>query len=197
MSITKTGIWTSNNFYESGYAQWSDPTISSEYAPVKDTSNSCQNNQTIRFTDIPTTQATDVKIRIELDVFWSGGFDTSSTAGTFDMYFQGAQYIISSSSIAWQGTNYITSILNNTQSLKTLVISAASGSYHYNCTTTIPASWFATYNGSNLGIRTNYANNGTAKVEIKNVKIYPDKYYCAETAHVANNYIAGYQFYEI
>jgi hypothetical protein len=197
MSITKTGIWTSEDFQESGQAKWSNPTLHYEYAPVKDTTNSCMGGQLIRFTDIPTTQSTDVRIRIELDITWAGGFAATSTAGTFSMNFQGANYKNATNTTAWEGTNYICNILNSIKTLTSLVTGAANGTYHYSCTTTIPANWFTTYNGGYLGIRTNYANNGTATVKISNIKIYPEEYYSNGTAHVHKNYVAANSFIEI
>ena len=198
MSITKTSIWTSNNFYESGIGYYSDSTKEYQYAPTKDVTNSCITGQLIRFEDIPTTQSTNVTLRVELDLSWGGGFDTSSTAGTFAMHFQGANYQISTGTTLWQGTNYINAALNAQQNLTNLVTSKTSGIYHYNCQVIIPASYFATYNGGYIGIRTNYANNGTAWVKISNIKVYPDKYYCDNSAHISkNNETIGYQFYEI
>ena len=102
------------------------------------------------------------------------GFDSSSTAGTFRMLFQGANYTSPTSS-AWQGANAVCSALNNYRNLTTTVLSATSGTYLYETSFTLTADFLSTYYGSNIGTRSDYSN-GTGSITIKDIRIIPEKY---------------------
>ena len=194
-SIYKTGIILSNEFDESDAMDIITSKGTMTYVPAKDTTNSCLNVAQIVF-DYDGVTASTV-FRIICKVSWSG-FDTSSTAGSFNMWWQGSNRKISGHTWAWEGTNYICSALTSQYNIKNLVLSASSGSYIYDTTFTLPDSWRSTYDGSNIGFRADYSN-GVGRITVNDIRIILDKYSSSSNvkSHIGNDYIAGKEFIEI
>lgn len=166
VSLNKTGILTAKDFTEPADL-CEQITSSATYTPTTET-NSCINP----FTVYQDTLIAGDTVTIELDILWEG-FDTSNTAGTFNMYFQGALY--SDSTATWTSNPY-TNALNSAQNLKTLVLSKTSGIYHYVATTGALSASNLSYDRVNIGIRSNYSN-GTGKITIQNCHAYNTKDY--------------------
>lgn len=129
---------------------------SESYTPTTD-NNSCMEKSITGFEK-------NKSYVIELLVFWRG-FKTS-VASNFDIFFQGSNY--NGTEWVWTG-NTMTSSLNTSQNLKTLVLSADVGSKFLRTT------FSTTYQGLQLGCRSNYSN-GASKIEFSNIKIYPAEY---------------------
>ena len=135
------------------------------------------------------------KFRIYLTVQYNG-FDTSSTSGTFNIRFQGANFTSPTTS-AWSGSNAVTNALNSQYSLKTLVLSGVSGTYTYECTFTLTEDFYNNYYGSNIGLRSDYSN-GTAWIKVSDIKIIPEKYLLESNVKtkVGQNYISTKEIIE-
>lgn len=195
MSINRTSVVTSPSFVEAGSHLFSVPTSVYSYKPAAGGTNSCISGPGIDLSEYIDT-SNDVQLRIRLLLTYSGTFGASG--GTFAMRFQGSNYETASSSYKWAGTNYICAALNNQQSLATLVTSSASGSYQYDTTCTIPASWFQTYSRSYLGIRTDYSN-GNGTVSFSDIRIEPEKYASSSNgkAHIGSDFISANAIIEV
>lgn len=166
ISLNKTGILSAKDFSEP--ANLCDQiTSSASYSPTTEL-NSCINPFTV-YQDTLTAGDT---VTIELDILWEG-FDNSNTAGTFNIYFQGALY--ADITATWT-TNPYANALNSAQNLKTLVLSKTSGIYHYVATTGALSASNLSYDRVNIGIRSNYSN-GTGKITIQNCHAYNTKDY--------------------
>ena len=191
-NITKQGIWHNPIFLEKGYqfntsSGWT-------YTPAVDTVNSTISSLYIDLSSIQPLEQT-IKLKIELDLTW-GDFTGSGTAGTFRFVFQGANRLIGATSNEWQGQNYITSALNSAQAPLTLCNNnITGGTYHYSTNVTIPAAWFATYEGSILGFKVDY-RRGTGNVSISNLNITLDTTEDIAVVSLNDNYIIGGQIYE-
>lgn len=196
-SIYKTGIILSNEFDESDAMDIITSKGTMTYVPGKDATNSCLNPAAIVFDYNATATTANTIYRVIAKVSWSG-FDTSSTAGTFAFRWQGSNRKISGSTWAWEGTNYVCTVLNNQYNLTNLVLSATSGSYIYDTTFTLPDTWRTTYDGSNIGFRADYSN-GVGRITINDIRIILDKYSSSSNvkSHIGNDYIAGKEFIEI
>lgn len=190
VNIDKKGVLTTENIYEPGLYFISSGSAVASYKPANNGTNQCIEFKAVRFNG--NRESTYI---IELDVSWSGTF-AQGTNGTFNARFHGSNYSITESKWVWNGANYLTNALNNTQSLKNLLLSSPSGSYHYIATATIPNSWFDTYDGSWIGTRIDYSN-GNGTLTYKNLKIYPKKTFGGINAHVSEDHVAGNYFYEI
>jgi len=174
-SILKNGIMTTDEFHESNSTKLSSSSGGS-WTPLANTQNSTTNFAVIDLTDFGGS-STDVKIHIEADVSWTAF--TAGTGGTFQgLWFQGANYEIGSTSNNWNASNYITSALNTQYNLRTASAVTTAGNYHYDTIATVPSSWLATYDRSNLGMRCDYSD-GTGTVTVSNLKVTPLKYYDA------------------
>lgn len=162
--ISKNGIFFNNAMYENGKIL--NTATSGTFTPTN-INNSTTNYAVIDFREY-SSLGKDLKAHIEADVEWTAF--TGSGDGTFrGLWFQGANYQINSGSV-WAGTNYICSALNSQYSLQNETKLSTAGTYHYNTTTTIPASWFETYERSNFGMRCDYSD-GTGTFKIKNFKV--------------------------
>ena len=196
-NIYKTGIILSNEFDESEAMDLITSKGTMTYVPAKDITNSCLNIANIIF-DYTATETTSATVyRIIASVTYSG-FDSSSTAGTFDLYWQGSRHNIADNTWVWSGGNQLCSALNSFKSLKTLVLSSASGSFIYDTTFTLPDDFRSTYNGFQIGFRANYSN-GVGRITVNDIKIILDKYSSSSNvkSHIGNNYIAGKEFIEV
>lgn len=195
-NITKSGIILCNEFDESNAMDIITSRSTMSYVPAKDTSNSCVTSAYIIF-DYNTDITSSTLFRIIATVSWSG-FDSSSTAGTFAIYWQGSNHVISSAAWAWEGTNYITNALNSHKNLTTLVLSSNTGTFTYDTTFSLPDAWRSTYNGSNIGFRSNYSN-GVGRITVNNIMIINDKYSSSTNVkmHLGNDFIAGREFMEV
>lgn len=174
-TIARNAHW--HHFREKNSIEISLPQ-SSSYTPTKDGTNICINPWAFNFDEdniwaYAPSYGGDLAIRVECDIEYSG-FDSSSTAGTFAMRWQGASYNRNNAAWEWTTSSPVATALNNQQSLTTLV-NGNNGSFHYNNSYVIPISWLQTYSATRLGIRTDYSN-GTGSIIVKNVKVYPDKY---------------------
>lgn len=140
VSIDEQGILKNQNIYETeamncaytnypgDYRSWD----SNFYTP----SNINNSTGCYRYINFPEKIENGQQIRIECDVEWSGGFDQSSTNGTFNIYWQGP-ISDDSGNMVWSGWNFISSVLENIRKLKDLVLSSESGIYHYDALVTI------------------------------------------------------------
>ena len=184
----KNGIMATEEFHESN-SELLNSFSSGGYAPAKDTVNSCVDMGTADFTNYADLNK-DLSIHIECDIEWTAF--TAGTGGTFNgIWWQGSNYKKETSAYAWEGTNYVCNILNSTKSLHNATTVSSPGKYHYDVTTTIPASWFNTYSKSHVGFRCDYSN-GTGRIDVTNFKITPSQYYDAKIGKdfiSANNFI--------
>ena len=193
-SITKTGIILSKEMDESDAMYIAKLSTPAAYTP------STANNSTITplnvLFDYTNTTASTVYRAIAKITY--SGFDRSNTSGTFQIYWQGARYEISSGTWIWVGTNYITNSFNSFKDLTTLVLASTSGSFTYNTTFTLPSDFRSTYSGCQIGLRSNYSN-GTARISIDEITVMEDKYSSdgSSKAHIANDYIACKEIIEI
>lgn len=128
---------------------------------------STENNSKFEFYRIhqDTLQIGDIVV-IDIDFEWSGGFDTSNTNGTFDLYFQGECRKKDDTTAYWV-TNEYTNSLNSIKRPKELVLSSESGIFHYTAKRTVTASMLD-YDIIFIGLRSNYSN-GKGKVSFKNL----------------------------
>ena len=189
--LTKTGMFYTDTFIEK--EQLFNSSDGWSYVPTIDASNSCAASITVDFSNFINLN-TPIKFDIELDFSW-GDFtgSPSNTAGTFNVRFQGPNKKIETNAYAWEGTNYVNTVLNNSASTKTLITNnITGGSYHYATSFTIPATWFDTYCASRLSFRTDY-RKGTGAITIENVKI---TLHNSQEATFHNNYIMANQIYE-
>lgn len=119
-----------------------------------------------------TLQAGD-EILIELDLEWSGGFDASNTDGIFDLYFQGSCTKKNDATRYWVINEYANA-LNAVKRPANLVLSSASGSFHYSARVTITDAALE-YDTKAIGLRSNYSN-GKGTVAFKNLSVRNLKY---------------------
>lgn len=188
-SILKNGIMTTDEFHESNSTKLSSSSGGS-WTPLANTKNSTTIFSVIDLTAFGGS-STDVKIHIEADVSWTAF--TAGTGGTFQgLWFQGANYEIGSTSNNWNASNYITSALNTQYNLRTASAVTTAGNYHYDTIATVPSSWLATYDRSNLGMRCDYSD-GTGTVTVSNLKVTPLKYY---DARIGSDFISANNFIE-
>jgi hypothetical protein len=199
MGITKSGIITSNEFDETDAMDIITSMINNRsYVPAADTDNSCLHNiATLMFDEADITYDENTVFRVIARVSWSG-FDESSTAGTFNIYFQGNRYNTTTSEWDWLNINPITTALGNAQNLKNLVLSADKGSFVYDTTFSLTTGWISTYSGVHVGIRANYSN-GVGRITLEDIKVILDKYSSSTDtkAHVGADYFSGREFIEI
>lgn len=195
MSFYKTGVVTTGEFLESSgtnLVQADQINKSFSYTPSTGT-NSCLTGYTVDYSDCEAGEKLHIRIKVE----WSG-FDTSNTAGTFAMWFQGATYNVANAAWEWAGNNMVPPALNSAQDLKTLVLSASSGTKVIETTATVGSHYPGTRTKEHVGIRTDYSN-GTGKITISELEVIKDKYYASSDTselRIAENYIAAERFYE-
>lgn len=192
-SVNKNGLILSTEFNESD-AMYIAKNGKTSYVPNTGT-NSCMNSLGVRFDYTGTT--VDTVYRVIAKVSWSG-FDTSNTSGTFNMWWQGANYNTANAAWEWKGTNYICNALSNQYNIKNLVLSAASGSYTYDTTFTLPQTYRDTWSGSNVGFRADYSN-GTGKITVHEIIVLPDEYSSTGNvkAHMSNTHMSCGNIVEI
>lgn len=187
--INKNGVWNSPQFYETGginLASISD----FGYVPTTET-NSCTNVCFVDFTNCTPGQL----MHTSMDIIWSG-FDTSNTAGTFSINFQGDRFNKSTSAWEWNGTsNMFNTAYNNSASLTSLVLSKTSGTYHVEMDFILASDMPTTYIRHRFGIRSNYSN-GTGRIDIKNLVVSPVANQ-GSPIHINPQYTAAREFYEI
>ena len=117
------------------------------------------------------------KVKIDLDVTWSGGFAFDSAQSTAKIYFQGP-VILPNGTTSWTNpsgaSNALTSALNSAQDLKNLVLSSASGTYHYSviCTIKTATDSINYAEGHCIGMRSNY-QTGSGTITLSNIKVTP------------------------
>lgn len=189
-SIYQNGVMSTIDEIHESNAELLNNFTSGTFTPLKNTSNSTINFGIVDFSNY-TGLNQDLKIHIELDAEWTAF--TPDTGGTFQgIWFQGANYKIGATNATWAGTNYPTSSLNSAHSLRTATAITSAGKYHFDTIATIPASWFATYDRSNFGMRCDYSD-GTGVFKISNVKITLLQYY---NAKIGENFISANIFIE-
>lgn len=195
-NIYKLGIVTTEKFIEpGGVTNQFIGNSSYSYTPGTGT-NSCLSTGKWM---VPEGTSAGDKFQVRLLAMYNG-FDSSNTAGTFTIRFQGANYTSPTTS-AWQGTNPVTSALNSFRSLTTTVLSGTSGSYMYITYFSLGQDWLNTYYGSNIGIRSDYSN-GTGKLTIRDITIIPAKYSTSDiqpktAMRFSNPYVTVTEFIEM
>lgn len=197
MSITKQGIITSPNIYESSAMNlhYSNEIGDRDTYIYTDTpvngDNSCMREIIIHGELYPQNEVMHARFKVS----WNG-FDTSSTNGTFNMYFQG--YYNDGSTTNWWTP--LGSKASNVKNLKDLVLSSTTGEYIYD---------FTYYNipyTTHEGYRANYSN-GTGTISFSDFIVIPEKYYVPSTPphtsgnsvslHIGKDYISTGEVYEI
>lgn len=195
MSITKQGIITSPNIYESSamnlhYGSNLGDRDSSVYTFTPSTEiNSCMRDIIVHGELYPANELMHARFKVK----WNG-FDTSNTSGNFNMYFQG--YYNDGST-----TNWWTPLGNkasNVRDLKDLVLSSSTGEYIYDFT------YYNTPYTTHEGIRIDYSN-GTGTISFSDFIVIPEKYYVPSTPpsgnsvslHIGKDYISAGEIYEI
>jgi hypothetical protein len=181
-SITTNGVTHNTHIIENG-AKY-NAVSSFSYKPAANTNNSCINTAIADFTLLRNI-GKPMSFLVECDVAWSNwGW---GTGGTTRLYFQGSNRKIATGSFAWEGTNYIAG-----WDIKSNVSSTASGSVHLSKTTTIPATWFDTYDASYFGMRCDYSN-GSGTVSVTNFKVTLD----STNTKFSSKYFAANELVEI
>ena len=191
MSITKQGIITSPNIYESSamnlhYGSNPGDRDLSVYTFTPSTeNNSCMRDIIVHGELYP--QYT--KMRARFKVAWNG-FDNSS--GNFNIYFQGFYKI--------DGTTHWGTPLGSTATGKAdihgLILSSSRGEYIYDFI--FNSEPYTTYEG----IRSNYSN-GTGTLKFSDFIVIPEKYYVPEiftegtSLHIGTDYISSGEIIEI
>lgn len=162
-----------------------DPNTVHSFTPTADTNDSCS-----YYGSIYIQEAGDYTL--EINVSYSG-FDSTSTAGTFSLNWQGANHKIADNSWVWEGSNYATTALNAQKTLTSLV--KGTGSYSYKVNFNVSSSWLATYNASVIGFRSNYSN-GIGNIKITSVKLSKAIYNQGKTRFFKPADINSTSFYE-
>lgn len=167
-------------------------TLPYSYVPAKDTDNSCLRPVIVEI-DSNTLTPTTV-LRVIVDVSWEG-FDSSSTAGTFNATWNTYSLKREDGSTVWSSP--ISDALNNKQNLKTLILSATRGNYTYDTTLTLSQSYIDTYAWCGIGVRVNYSN-GTGKFMMNKIITTYDKYSVSSTIkqRFGKEYISTEEFIE-
>lgn len=196
MSITKQGIITSPNIYESSAMNLHYETNPGDrdsriytFTPSTET-NVCMRDIIIHGELYPNNELMHARFKVK----WSG-FDTSNTSGDFNIFFQG-WYIRSDGTTNWWTA--LGNDANGHKDLKTLVLSSTSGEYIYD---------FIFRNHpytTHEGVRSDYSN-GTGTIEFSDFIVIPEKYYVPETfsgggtssLHIGKDYISAGEIYEI
>ncbi len=172
--ITKESVSdVPNTYYEPGAMNLAYNTtphdydgVAYKYTPKIDTSNSCLSGYKVWYGEALNGK----RARATVTVTWNG-FDESSTAGTFNLRFQGGQLTTAGGS-SWTAStgksNKLASAFASKQSLKTLVLGATSGTTTISVDYTISA--VADQPGDWLGIRADYSN-GTGWIELSNLQV--------------------------
>lgn len=173
LQVYKNGIVESDYFLvhdaRNSYTQISTTT---SYTPSTGT-NSCINPYKVSTYGYEAGQ----QMRIKITVKYSGF--TTNTNDNFNIFWQGANWTSADTS-AWQGTNFICPSLNNSKSLKDVVLTQATGTYTYDIVVTLNQTFLDTYVGSNVGIRSDYSN-GSGNIAIIDFKAIPEQYSVAYT----------------
>lgn len=155
------------------------PNNSAEYTPVKDTDNSCGPGIG-SLTHDPNIH----QYRVEYDFEWSGRFDASSTAGTFNFSHRIYMYKIADGAVYWSSP--ASTPASNAAPLKTWVLGSASGKKHVSYSFTLTDSDLATYKSTSFSFRVNYSN-GTGKWKTSNFKVYPERDYKNRVCSINND----------
>lgn len=174
--IMATNTISEDNIDNLSYSTWKyDNASTASYTPKKDTSNSCLNGFKVVYGD-PRMNGKRVKIKVKVD--WNG-FDSTSTAGTFTMRFQGA-FINDLGNGIWSSrtgvSNAVCDALNNKQNLTNLVLSKSNGSYIYETECVIKSGIDQGVIGHFIGIRTDYSN-GIGTITLSDLTITPVDHY--------------------
>lgn len=137
-----------------------------KYTPKVDTNNSCLSGYKVWYGE----ELNGKRARATITVTWSG-FDSSSTAGTFAMRFQGGQ-LTAAGGTSWTAatgkSNRTASAFASAQSLTSLVLGAESGTktitveYKISAVADQPGDW--------VGIRTDYSN-GTGWIQLSDINV--------------------------
>lgn len=188
-SVYQNGVMSTIDEIHESNAELLNDFTSGGYTPTANTQNSCVTLGIVDFTKYA-SNGEDLAIHIECDLEWTAF--TAGTGGTFNgFWWQGANWQLNGTSGVWQGTNYIAQALTSQKTLRNATDSTTAGKYHYNTTAIIPASWFDTYNKSNIGFRCDYSD-GVGKITVNNFKATPLQYYNAKIGEdfiSANNFI--------
>lgn len=195
MGVTKTGIVSSSNIYESKaktvhYNTTPGDLDSKSYTFTPTTGvNSCMREIIVHGELYPTNELMHARFKVT----WNG-FDTSNTSGDFGMVFQGYHQDSDGTTQWWTSLG---SAANNIRNLRSLVLSSTSGSYIYDFT----------YNNTSAltheGFRCDYSN-GTATITFSDMIVIPEKYYVPESFQsgtpsfrMGKDYISAKEIYEL
>lgn len=195
MIVNKKGIWNVENIYESSamnihyHSNLGDYDNRSYTFTPSTENNSCMRDIIVHGGLYPYNELMHVRFKVK----WNG-FDTSNTAGDFNIFFQGC-YVISDGTTNW--STPLGSSANSHKNLRTLVLSSASGEYVYDYT-------FPNMNTTTSeGVRCDYSN-GTARIIFSDIIVVPEKYYVRSTPpednftalHIGTDYISAGEIIE-
>lgn len=196
-NITKQGLIVTSEFVEpGGVANTYTGNSSMSYTP------SIGSNSTayIGYWYIPEGTVAGDSFHLTMTLEYSG-FDASSTAGTFNIRYQGNNRNKSTGSYEWSGTCPVVGALAGATNLKTLVLSQTSGIYIYDLDFVVSQTYLDTWDAGRVGIRTDYSN-GTATISMRDLVVIPSKYSTQNTStphietRVGDNFITANKFIE-
>ena len=140
------------------------------------------------------------RAKISMTVQWNG-FSASSTAGTFNIYFQGPA-ILQDGSTSWTNptgaSNQVCSALNSAKNLKDLVLNKTPGTYNYETEFTIKCGTGDDFvAGHIVSMRADYSN-GTGQIKFSNIKVTPMDTFSSEEQpfKISENNITSKYIYE-
>lgn len=194
MSFCKNGIITSPELIECNgvnLVQENQRMNSYTYTPAKDTQNSCMSGYVVDFTGCTSGE----KIHVQADIDFSG-FDSSSTAGTFNLWFQGSVYKVESGSFVWEGNSGVNSLYNGSTYITSILTSKASGTYHFDYTFNLSSNFPATYSKQYVGFRSDYSN-GVGKITLRNLIVTRDIFYAKNFMRSHKDFVAANDLMEI
>lgn len=202
MSFNKNGIISSNNIYEpagKNLVEESKRGKSYTYTPGTGTNATLHPGFTVDLSDCTTGE----KLYIRIKVDWSG-FDTSNTAGTFAIWFQGDVYNATTNTWTWNTGNIIAGKLGSGGNITNTLLSATSGSIIFESVATVPSNYKDTITMARLGLRSDYSN-GTGTITISDLEVIPEKYYTpspestnsGSALKIADDYIVANRLYEL
>ena len=192
----KTGVISTSDIYESDGMN----TYTYANTPISFTPNTGTNSCSGQYTwYTPDGAVTGDVFRIFVTIDYNG-FDTSNTAGTFDMWWQGSVYDNTTETWKWEGNCNIAYTLNNVRP-KTVVLSSTKGTYTWEQTMALSENNATRYVGQHLQLRSDYSN-GTGTLTIRDFKVILDKYSVSTTPPIirereGDDYIAVEEFMEL
>jgi len=193
MSVYKTGITTSNHYYENnGVNIYTGQTNSFSYTPAAGT-NKCMEE----LIPAPDSSYEPIRYRVELDIVYSG-FTNDNPDGSLNIHSNHTG-TNSAGTMTWSNNPFDEAwegyVNANATNLTSLVLSQESGTFHVDTYTRVLNSTDVSYKSYRLSVRCDYSN-GTATFAFNNVKITPS-YATGDKVQVRENSVTANDFIEI